>query len=396
MPGRDFVQNPGPTNIPDRVLEAFRRPAVDFSSEQFAEFVDGIWVELESLFGAHRVVAYPSVGHGAWEATLVNLLEPGQRFLLPMSGLFSMRWGEMATSLGFGVEPVEVDIRRAPDPAAIHDALVNDKDHQLAGVFVAHAETSTGTLADLGAIREAIDAAGHPALFVVDAIASFATDPIPMAELGIDAVLASSQKGLMMPPGLSFAGLSERAVAHNKGVSTPRSFWSWTERVEPEWVYQRFGGTPPEQHLFALRAALDLIAEEGGIDSVTARHRRCAGAVHAAIEMWGKGGPFEINAIEPAERSSAVTAVLADGIDVDEVLATSRDRFHVSMSGGMLDMAGKGFRIGHLGDLNEPMLLGALGGIECAFRALSIPHESGLEAAVLHLSQAEHWCQARP
>lgn len=389
MPGRDFIQNPGPTNIPDRVLEAFRRPAVDFSSGQFSEFVNEIWEDLEPLFGAHRVAVYPSVGHGAWEATLVNLLEPGQRFLLPMSGLFSMRWGEMATSLGFGVEPVEVDLRRAPDPTAIHDALINDKDHQLAGVFVAHAETSTGTLADLAAIREAIDTAGHPALFVVDAIASFATDPVPMAELGIDVVLASSQKGLMMPPGLSFAGLSERAVTHNKGVSTPRSFWSWTERVEPEWVYQRFGGTPPEQHLFALRASLDLIAEEGGIGAVTTRHRRFAGAVHAAIDMWGKSGPLEINAIEPTERSAAVTAVLADGIDVDELLATSRDRFHVSMAGGMLDMAGKGFRIGHLGDLNEPMLLGALGGIECAFRALNIPHDSGLEAAVLHLTQAQ-------
>ncbi|MEE9413669.1 MAG: aminotransferase class V-fold PLP-dependent enzyme [Acidimicrobiales bacterium] len=389
MPGRDFVQNPGPTNIPDRILEAFRRPSVDFNSPEFAELVNGIWADLEPLFGAYRVAAYPSVGHGSWEATLVNLLEPGQRFLLPMSGLFSMRWGDMAESLGFGYEPVAVDSRRAPNPEAIHDALVKDKDHQLAGVFVAHAETSTGTLADLAAIRSAIDAAGHPALFVVDAIASFATDSVPMAELGIDVVLASSQKGLMMPPGLSFAGLSERAVAHNKTVSTPRSFWSWTERIDPEWVYQRFGGTPPEQHLFALRAALDLIAEEGGIDAVTTRHRRLAGAVHAAIEMWGKSGPFEINAIEPSERSSAVTAVLADGIDVAELISTSRDLFHVSIAGGMLEMRGRGFRIGHLGDLNEPMLLGALGGIECAIRQLGIPHESGLEAAVRSLTQAQ-------
>ncbi len=385
MAGRDFLAIPGPTNIPDSILEAFRRPSVDFGSAEFASFVNDIWADLETMFGAYRVMAYPAVGHGAWEATLCNLLEHGDSFLLPQNGLFAQRWADMAVANGFDPKPIDVDLRRAPDPALIHDALVADTAHSLVGVFVAHTETSTGTLADLAAIREAIDASGHPGLFVVDAIASFATDPVPMAELGIDVVLASSQKGLMMPPGLSFSAISEKAIERNAKVSTPRSFFSWAERIDPEWVYQRFGGTPPVQHLFALRAAIDHIEAEGGIDEVCMRHRRLAAAARACFAAWGEG--FEINAIEPTEQASAVTCIrtpgmVAGGIDVAEVLVTARDRFGVAASSAMLELTGKAFRVGHLGDLNEPMLLGALGGLECAFRAHNVSHESGLEAAV--------------
>lgn len=385
MAGRTFLAIPGPTNIPDVVLEAFRRPAVDFGSPEFADFTNEVWADLEVLFGAHRVMAYPSVGHGAWEATLNNLLEPGEAFLLPQNGLFAARWAAMATANGFDPRSIEVDIRRAPDPERIHAALVADTNRSLAGVFVAHTETSAGTLANLGAIREAIDASGHPGLFVVDAIASFATDPVPMAELGIDVVLASSQKGLMMPPGLSFSAVSEKALERNAQVTTPRSFFSWTERIDPDWVYQRFGGTPPVQHIFALRAAIDLIVAEGGIDPVCERHHRFATAARACFNAWGDG--FEINATEPAEQASAVTCIrvpgmIADGIDVGEVLVTARDRYGVAASGAMQELSGKAFRVGHLGDMNEPLLMGALAGIECAFRAHGVKHNSGLEAAV--------------
>ncbi len=389
MAGRTFLAIPGPTNIPDSVLAAFRRPAVDFGTDEFAAFTNELWADLEALFGAHRVMAYPSVGHGAWEATLNNLLEPGDAFLLPQNGLFATRWADMATANGFSPQPIEVDIRRAPDPALIYDALVADTAHSLVGVFVAHTETSAGTLANLAAIREAIDAAGHPGLFVVDAIASFATDPVPMADIGIDVVLASSQKGLMMPPGLSFSAVSQRALERNARVATPRSFFSWSERIDPEWVYQRFGGTPPVQHLFALREAVDLIHAEGGIDAVCARHYRFATAARACFDEWGDG--FEINATELPEQASAVTCIrapgmVADHISIEEVLRTAHDEFGVAASHAMSELRTKAFRVGHLGDMNEPMLLGALAGIECAFRRHGVAHHSGLEAAMASLT----------
>lgn len=379
MVGRTFIQNPGPTNIPDSILEAFRRPSVDFNTDEFGSFVDEIFADLEQLFGAHRVTCYPSVGHGAWEATLVNLLNPGERFVIPDSGLFSNRWAAMASSLGFEPVVLEVDQRRAPSADQIYDALRADTKRELRGVFVAHTATSVGTVADLVAIREAIDAADHPALFVVDAIASFATDPVPMRDAGIDVVLASSQKGLMMPPGLSFAAVNERAAVHSASVTTGRSYWNWADRLEPQWVYQRFGGTPPEQHLFACRAALDHIASEGGIEAVTARHRRFATAFHRAIESWGPA--FEINAVEPSERASAVTCIRTEGVDVAALISASADR-QVTITHAMEELKDKGFRIGHLGALNESMVLGVLGGIELAFATLGITHDSGLSAAI--------------
>ncbi len=388
MSGRQFIQSPGPTNIPDSVLEAFRRPAVDFGGPEFGALVDSVFAELADLFGgAHRVVMHPSVGHGSWEATMVNLLEPGARLLLPVSGLFSMRWADMANDLGYRADTFPVDLRRAPDPAEIHERLAADTGHEIQALLVAHVETSTGTVADLAAIRKALDDTGHPALFVVDAIASFGTEWIPMVELGIDAVLVASQKGLMMPPGLSIVGLSERAVALARSGGSPRSYWNWAERFEPEWTYQRFGGTPPEQHMYAFRAALDLINDEGGIRAVADRHQRFAVAVHRTVEAWGREGPWELNASVPAERAASVTCIRTADIDADQLRLTARDRFGVVVGGGMLELAGRAFRIGHLGDLNEPMLLGALGGIELTMAHLGLPHAPGLRAAIDSLAR---------
>jgi alanine-glyoxylate transaminase/serine-glyoxylate transaminase/serine-pyruvate transaminase len=387
MAGRDFIQNPGPTNIPDAVLEAFRRPAVDFESAQFTELVDDIWNELPVLFGgAEHVFVLTAVGHGAWESTLTNILAPGDKALFAVGGMFGRRWSDMAGQLGYQPITTEMDTRRAPDPNQVHDVLVDDTEHDIKAVFVAQTETSTGTVADIEALRRAIDDAKHPALFVVDAIGSFGSEPLPMAELGIDVVAAASQKALMLPPGLSFCAVSKRAL--DLAMTRPTAGWyfAWPPRLNFDAVYFRFAGTPPIQHMYALRAALDLINDEGGIAAVAARHRRLAQAVHVCVEAWGSAGPWEINATEPSERAAAVTCVLSGDLDAQALVATAREAFHVSMGGGMMDMRGRAIRIGHLGDLNEPMLLGALGGIETAMGRLGYPHGAGLSAAAAHLA----------
>ena len=264
--------------------------------------------------------------------------------------------------------------------------MAADSDHRIKGVYVVHTETSTGTVTDLAAVRAAIDAAEHPALYVVDAIGSAGSEHIRMRDWEIDVVVTASQKGLMMPPGLGLCALSERAVERSRAVATPRVHYAWEARLETEYVYQRFGGTPPEQHIYALRVALDMIAEEGGIDAAVGRHHRLAAAVHAAVEGWGTGGPWELNVPDPSHRASAVSCVRTGEIDSVTLVEAARDRFHVSLGVGVLDMAGHAFRMGHVGDLNEPMILGALGGIETAMTVLGLPHGDGLPAAVASLA----------
>ena len=388
MAGREFVHNPGPTNIPDAVLEAFRRPAVDFAGRGFVDLVEGLWDELPQLFGAERVVVLTTVGHGAWESALLNTAEPGDRLLMAMSGAFGQRWGLIAAELGYDVVATAIDPRRPVDPEEVYGILAADRGHRIRTVCVVHTETSTGTVSDLAAVRAAMDAAGHPALLMVDAVCSFAIEPVRMRRWGIDVLVAASQKGLMMPPGLAFCGLSGKALERNRQVATPRFHLAWTPRFEMGHVYDRFGGTPPEQHVYALRAALDMIAAEGGLEGSIARHRRMAAAVHAAVDGWAAGGPWEINAVEPRHRSSGVTCVRAGDLCAASLIATARDRFHVSVGVGQMDMEGRGLRIGHLGDLNEPMILGALGGLETAMTVLGMPHGDGLPAAVASLAES--------
>lgn len=387
MAGREFIQNPGPTNLPDSVLEAFRRPPVDFESTRFHELIDGLWDELPVLFGgAEHVFVLTAVGHGAWESTLTNVLALGDKALFAVGGMFGQRWSDMAAHLGYRPISTEMNVRRAPDPTQVHEILSADTGHEVKAVFVAQTETSTGTVADIGAFRRAIDDAKHPALFVVDAIGSFGSEPLPMTELGIDVVAAASQKALMMPPGLSFCAVSRRALDVAMTRPTPGWYFAWPPRLNFDAVYFRFAGTPPVQHIYALRAALDLIEGEGGIAAVAARHRRLAGAVHACVEAWGSAGPWEINATEPGERSAAVTCVRSGDLNAQALVETAREALHVAMGGGMMDMRGRAIRIGHLGDLNEPMLLGALGGIETAMGKLEYPHGSGLSAAAAQLA----------
>ena len=387
-PGRYFVQNPGPTNIPDQVLEAFRRPAMDFADPDFIALVDSVWEELPEIFGgADAMVVLTTVGHGAWESSLTNTLDPGDTVLIPDCGLFGRRWALMARDLGYEVVPTRLDMRRPTDPAEIADILAADTAHRIRDVCVVHTETSTGAVIDIPAVRAAIDDVGHPALYVVDAVCSLGTEPLQMRDWGVDVVVAASQKGLMMPPGLSFCALSERALERNAAAATPRFHLAWGPRFEEGHVYKRFGGTPPEQHLFALRAALDMIAASGGIDASVARHRRWAAAVHAAVDGWASAGPWEINIADPAERAAAITCVRTGDIAAGPLIEMARDRFNVSVGSAMMtEMEGRAFRVGHLGDLNEPMLLGALGGLETAMTVLGLPHGDGLPAAVASLA----------
>ncbi len=386
--GRYFVHNPGPTNIPDRVLEAFRRPPIDFSDPEFVSLVESIWAELPELFGgADKVVLLTMVGHGAWESSLVNTLDPGDAVLIPDCGLFARRWATMARDLGYEVVTTEPHFRRPTDPNEIADILTADTARRIRNVCIVHTETSTGSVTDLAAMRSAINAVGHPALLVVDAVCSLGVEPLRMRDWGIDVLVSSSQKGLMMPPGLSFCALREPALQRSRSVFTPRHHLAWEPRFEDDHIYKRFGGTPPIQHMFALRAALDVIAESGGVDAAAARHRRWAAAVHAAVDGWASSGPWQNNIAKPEHRTSAVTCVRSGELRAGPLVATVRDRFNVSVGSWMLGAQhGDGFRIGHLGDLNEPMLLGALGGLETAMTVLGMPHGDGLPAAVASLA----------
>lgn len=388
-PGRYFVHNPGPTNIPDAVLEALRRPAVDFNDPWFVQLVDSIWADLPAILGgADKIVVLTTVGHGAWESALVNTLDPGDAVLMTRSGMFGERWAMMARDLRYDVIETSQHLRGPVDPSEIGDILCADKGHRIRNVCVVHTETSTGSVADLAAIRAAMDSAGHPALLIVDAVCSLGTESVRMREWGIDVVVAASQKGLMMPPGLSLLGVSDKALQRNRQAGTPRFHLGWAPRFEEDHVYKRFGGTPPEQHVYALRAALDLIKERGGIDASVERHRRIACAVHAAVGGWATAGPWEINVTEPRHRAAAVTCVRTGDLAADALIRVARDRFSVSVGSGMSGMEGQAIRIGHLGDLNEPMILGALGGLQAVMTALDMPHGDGLAAAADSLAAA--------
>ncbi|ANK80310.1 MAG: hypothetical protein TEF_05510 [Rhizobiales bacterium NRL2] len=395
-PGRQFLQVPGPTNVPDRILRAMHRPALDFSSPDFMDIATRCLAEIKPLFGTSgEVFFYTASGHGAWEAAFVNLFRPGDTILMPETGRFSRTWGEMAKTLGLHVETFESDWRTGIDADRVEEALRADAGHEIKAVLAVHVETATGVASDMPALRRAIDAAGHPALLVVDAIASFMTTPLPMDEWGIDVIIAACQKGLMMPPGLSFNAVSDRAYAASREGGTLRDYWSWKARLDME-QYRRFAGTAPEHLFFGLLEAIAMI-NEWGTDAVFARHRRLAEAVRRCAACWTRGGALEFNALRPAERADSLTVMrCADGADADMIRFTARECFDVAIGGGLGLLAGKVIRIGHMGDLNDPMILGALAGVEATLRRLDIPHESGLTEAVQFLSETAADPDRRP
>jgi alanine-glyoxylate transaminase/serine-glyoxylate transaminase/serine-pyruvate transaminase len=391
IPGRRFLHSPGPTPIPDAVLAAMALQPMDLADPRVNALIDDCERGLLALMHAPPATAlmmYAANGHGAWEAVVANLLGPGRAALIPGTGHFSDSWSRQAEGLGARVLRTPYTEGLPIDAAAVAQLLREDRGHDIAALFAVHTDTASGTTSDLAALRAALDAAGHPALLVVDAVASLAAVPLDMAALGADVVLGASQKGLMVPPGLAFMAVGERALAAARANPAPRYYWDWVRRVSGQ-SYGKFCGTPPLALLMGLRAALGLIGDEG-LEAVLARHRRLAGAVHAAVARWSEGGALRFFCTVPTARSVSVTAVaVAPGIDPEALRTVARERFQVAIAGGLGPLAGRVFRIGHLGDSNEPTILGALAGVEAALAVQGIPHgRGGVEAAIGALTGA--------
>ena len=389
VPGHRFLHSPGPTRLPDAVLHAMSHQPMDLADTRLDVIIADCESGLKRLLGTRdaEVLMYAANGHGAWEALIVNLLAPGRSALIPGTGHFSESWAVQAEALGAKVLRTPWVEGRPIDAAEVESALCADARHEIACVFVVHTDTASGSTSDLRALRAAIDAAGHPALFVVDVVASLAVVPFDMDALRVDAVIGASQKGLMLPPGLGFVALNAQAMALARANPAPRFYWDFGRRVDAL-SYRKFCGTPPMNLLYGLQAALGLLFDEG-LDAVYARHRQLAAAVHAAVEGWSEGGALRFFGQVPQARSMAVTAVaVAEGVDPEALRCVARERFQVSISGGLGPLAGRVFRIGHMGDMNVAMILGCLAGVEAAMQVQGLPvGTGGVQRALLRLAR---------
>ena len=385
--GRHFFANPGPTNMPDSVLRAMDRNSIDFNDPDFVEVYDAAVAGVKRVLRTNQhLFMYNASGHGAWEASLTNLLSPGERIVVLESGYFSDEWANMARAHGLDVQSVAADWRRGVDIAALRDTLTADKARAVKAICAVHNETATGMTLPLEEIRAAIDDAQHPALFLVDTISSLGSLDFRMDEWKIDCVVGGSQKGLMLPTGMSFTGVSDKGMAAHTNAKLKRFYFDWT--LMQQRPQKSFIGTLPINIFYGLRESIRLIEEEG-LQNVFARHRRLAEATRRAVKVWaGNNGP-QLFCTNPARYSDSVTAVLMpEGYDPETIRRCTRERFNVSLGGGLGKLNGKIFRIGHLGDLNEPMLLGALTAVEMAMRIERIPHANGgVEAAMAFLSE---------
>jgi alanine-glyoxylate transaminase/serine-glyoxylate transaminase/serine-pyruvate transaminase len=387
--GFHFFMNPGPTNIPDRILRAMDRATMDFTGAAFKAISDECLAGLQRIFKTEQpILGYAATGHGAWEAALVNLFSPGDKVLIAESGYFSQNWGLRAEAFGLQVETVANDWRRSFDPAKLEAQLREDKAHEIKAVLAVHNETSTGVANPIAAMRKAIDAARHPALFCVDTISSLGSFDFRMDEWGVDVVVVGSQKGLMLPTGMSFTGVSAKAIAATAVAKLPRVYWDWRRLLgqgSPQQGY--WNGTVPVHFFYGLQEALRMFEEEG-LDNVFARHHRLAEATRRAVRTWRQNDGPELFAIDPAGQSDSVTAVLMpEGYDADAMRQICLDKFNVSLGGGLGHLRGKLFRIGHLGDLNEAMVLGALAAVEMALDLTGAPHgKGGVLSAMEYLS----------
>jgi alanine-glyoxylate transaminase/serine-glyoxylate transaminase/serine-pyruvate transaminase len=385
--GRHFFANPGPTNIPDSVLRALDHASIDFNDPDFVPIYDAAFAGVKRVLRTvQHLFMYNASGHGAWEASLTNLLSPGDTIMVLESGYFSEEWANMARGHGLEVRVIAADWRRGVDIADVRKELAADTAHVIKAVCVVHNETATGMMLPLPAIREAIDATRHPALFLVDTISSLGSLEFRMDDWKIDCVVGGSQKGLMLPTGMSFTGVSDKGMAAHAAAKLHRFYFDWTLMLNrPQ---KSFIGTIPVNVFYGLRESLRLLDEEG-LDNVTARHTRLAEATRRAVKVWaGNNGPT-LFCVSPDRYSDSVTAVLMpEGFNGDALRKTVRERFNVSLGGGLGKLGGKIFRIGHLGDLNEPMLLGALSSVEMAMRIDGIPHgRGGVEAAMSFLAE---------
>jgi alanine-glyoxylate transaminase / serine-glyoxylate transaminase / serine-pyruvate transaminase len=380
--GREFLAIPGPTTVPDEVLRAMHRPAVDIYSGALLALTDSLMRDVARVFNTSgRAYIYIANGHGAWEAALTNVLSKGDKVLVLESGRFAVSWGNNAARMGLEVETLKGDMRHAVRPAEVEARLKADKGGTIKAVLVVQVDTASGVVNDIAAVGQAIRAAGHDALLMVDAVASLGCMPFDMDDWGVDVAMSGSQKGLMAPPGLGFVAANDRArEVHKKaGLRTP--YWDWTDR-EGEQHYQKYAGTPPEHLLFGLRQALDLLFEEG-LENAFRRHQLLAEAVRRAIAVWAEGQVIGFNVIEPSERCDTVTPVLTNNHDPDALRAYCNEKCGVVLGHGIGELSGKAFRIAHMGHVNAPMILGTLSVIEMALAALHIPHgKGGTQAAI--------------
>lgn len=388
--GRHFLQIPGPTNVPDKVLRAIDYPTIDHRGPEFAQLGLKVLADIQPVFQTRQpVIIYPASGTGAWEAALVNTLSAGDAVLMVETGHFASLWKKLAERLGLKPEFIAGDWRSGVNAESVHARLAADPQHRIKAVAVVHNETSTGVTSNIAAVRKAIDAAGHPALLLVDTISSLGSIDYRHDEWGVDVTIAGSQKGLMLPPGLSFNAVSAKALEASKTAGLPRAYWAWDEIIAAN-ASGYWPTTPSTNLLYGLSAALDQLLAEG-MPNVFARHDRHAEATRRAVRAWG----LEILCTNPAEYSSALTAVLmpldASGKshDADALRKRVLERFNMSLGTGLGKLAGRVFRIGHLGDFNDLSLLGTLGGVEMGLQAAGVPHrKGGVQAAIDYLAQA--------
>jgi alanine-glyoxylate transaminase / serine-glyoxylate transaminase / serine-pyruvate transaminase len=387
--GREFLAIPGPTTMPDEVLRAMHRPALDIYSDQMINLTDSLMADLSKLFvTTGKSYIYIANGHGAWEAVLSNVLSRGDKVLVLESGRFAVGWGNAARAMGAEVEVLKGDWRRAVQPSEVEARLRKDKSHQIKAILVAQVDTASGVFNDIEAIGKAVKAAGHPALFMVDTVASLGCMPFEMDGWGIDVAMSGSQKGLMTPPGLGFVAANNRAQAVHKTANMRTPYWDWTERDGAE-HYRKYAGTAPVHLLLALRQAIDMLFEEG-LENVFQRHRLLGEAVRRAVAKWAEGQVLGFNVTEAGERSNTVTTVLmSNDQDPVKLHQYAKEKCGVVLGVGIGELQGQAFRIAHMGHVNAPMILGVLGVIEVALNALEIPHgRGGTEAAIDWLGES--------
>ena len=387
LPGHRFLHSPGPSRVPDEVLHAMSRQPMDLADPRVDACIEACEAGLKRLLHTeHDVFLYAANGHGAWEAVIANLVAPGAKVLVAGTGHFSESWALQTEAMG-GIVIRSPWVEGLPiDPIEIEAMLRDDSLHEIAAVFAVHTDTASGVTSDLPALRAAIDRAGHPALFVVDVVASLGAAPFEMDTLRCDVALGACQKGLMLPPGLAFVAVNTCAMERSRANPMPRFYWDWRLR-QSALSYRKFCGTPPQSLLAGLEAALTLIFREGEAQ-VLARHRLLADAVHAAVARWSEAGALSFFGQLPAARSVSVTTIaVAPGVDPEAMRTIARERFEVAIAGGLGPLAGRAFRIGHLGDINAAMVLGCLGGVEAAMTVQGIPFGAGgVEQAVRSLA----------
>ena len=386
--GRLFFANPGPTNIPDSVLHAVAHPSIDYNSAEFMAVYQHCVAGMKQVLKTRQdVIFYTGSGHAAWEAALVNLFSAGDALLVPQAGIFSQGWGKMARDLGLRTQIIDADWRAGVDVAAVRAALAEDTAHAIKAVCVVHNETSTGVVLNPAEVRDALDATGHPALLLVDTISSLGSIDFRFDEWGVDCAVGGSQKGLMLPTGLSFTAVSARAMAAHAASTLPKSYLHWSNMLSRP--HRSFIGTAPTSLFYGLRESLRLLLEDEGLDAVFARHARLAEAVRRCVRHWSGGDGPHLFCTTPSRASGSVTAVLMPpDHDAEALRRTALERFNVALGTGLGILAGRVFRIGHMGDLNEPMILGTLAVVEMALAANRVPHAAGGVGAAMELLAA--------